>query len=133
RRWLAEGWVDYLAPQLYWPASAPGQGFGVLLKWWTEQNARQRHVWAGMSHGNATEEIVRQIQLTRNQTGASGQIHWSMKALLNNPHGVADALARQVYAEPALAPGFPWLDSTPPPAPRLKVTSEGRSGASATW
>lgn len=133
RRWLAEGWVDYLAPQLYWPASAPGQSFPALLKWWTEQNVRQRHVWAGLAHRNSADEIVRQIQLTRKQPGASGEIHWSMKALLNNQRGVADALARDVYAQPALAPAFPWLDSTPPPAPKLGVTSEGRSGARATW
>src|SRR5262245_29382097 len=27
RRWLVEGWVDYLAPQLYWPTDAPEQSF----------------------------------------------------------------------------------------------------------
>ena len=133
RRWLAEGWVDYLAPQLYWPVSAPEQSFPALLQWWTEQNVRQRNLWPGIAHVNSTEEIVRQIQITRKQPGASGEIHWSMKSLLNNQRGAADALARDVYAQPALVPAFPWLEATSPAAPKLRVSSDGVSSARATW
>ena len=38
QRWFSEGWVDYLAPQLYWPIEAQGQSYSTLLQWWTEQN-----------------------------------------------------------------------------------------------
>jgi uncharacterized lipoprotein YddW (UPF0748 family) len=133
RRWLAEGWVDYLAPQLYWTVQAPEQSFPALLKWWTEQNGRQRHVWAGMSHRNGMEEIVRQIQLTRKQPGASGEIHWSVKSLGNDQRGEADALRREVYAEPALAPAVPWLDNTPPAQPSMTVAADSRGGTKANW
>ena len=34
RKWLANGWVDYLAPQLYWAIDPPDQSFPVLLRWW---------------------------------------------------------------------------------------------------
>jgi uncharacterized lipoprotein YddW (UPF0748 family) len=30
-RWLENGWMDYLAPQLYWKGESPGQPFEVLL------------------------------------------------------------------------------------------------------
>jgi len=33
RKWLANGWVDYFAPQLYWPIDPPDQSFPVLLRW----------------------------------------------------------------------------------------------------
>jgi len=133
RRWLAEGWVDYLAPQLYWPTHAPEQSFPALLKWWTEQNTRQRHVWVGLSHRNDVEEIVGQILLTRKQPGASGEIHWSVKALRDDPRGPAVTLRREVYAEPALPPAFPWLDSAPPAQPGLSVTADARGGTKASW
>ena len=133
RRWLVEGWVDYLAPQLYWPTDAPEQSFPTLLKWWTEQNPRQRQVWAGMAHRNGVDEIVRQIQLTRKQPGASGEIHWSAKALGSGQRGAADALRRDVYAESALVPAFPWLDNTAPAQPALKVTAEPRGGIKSSW
>jgi len=47
-RWLAEGWLDYLAPQLYWPIDQRPQAFDVLLDYWLAQNRRQRHVWPGL-------------------------------------------------------------------------------------
>ena len=42
RKWLARGWVDYFAPQLYWAIEPPQQSFPVLLKWWAQQNAKAR-------------------------------------------------------------------------------------------
>ncbi len=35
RLWLANGWLDYLSPQLYWPVDSPQQSFPVLLNWWS--------------------------------------------------------------------------------------------------
>ncbi|MEY2407811.1 MAG: hypothetical protein QOF48_481 [Verrucomicrobiota bacterium] len=133
RRWFSEGWVDYLAPQLYWATSAPEQSFPVLLKWWSEQNLLHRHLWPGIAHRNGTAEVIQQIQSARKESLATGQIHWSIKALLNNQHGVGDALLAGPYSQPALPPAFPWLDSIPPAAPRLKVESDGRAGARASW
>src|SRR5262249_44963766 len=52
RTWLAEGWVDYLAPQLYWGIQPAEQSFPVLLAWWRSQS-RGRPVWPGI----ATERI----------------------------------------------------------------------------
>lgn len=132
RRWLAEGWVDYLVPQLYWTAAAPEQSFPALLKWWTDQNTRQRHVWAGMSHRNSADEVVRQIRLARQQPGASGHVHWSMKSLLQAKN-LADTFVRETYAEPALVPASPWLDSTPPPTAKLTVTADVRGTLQAAW
>ncbi|RYD50227.1 MAG: hypothetical protein EOP83_24275, partial [Verrucomicrobiaceae bacterium] len=31
RKWLANGWVDYLAPQLYWKDQPRKQSFSALL------------------------------------------------------------------------------------------------------
>src|SRR5262249_3700619 len=59
RKWLMNGWVDYLAPQLYWPIEPPDQSFPVLLKWWTEQNPKGRHVWAGLDSTKASPRRTR--------------------------------------------------------------------------
>ena len=34
RKWLADGWVDYFSPQLYWRIDAPQQSYPALLAWW---------------------------------------------------------------------------------------------------
>jgi hypothetical protein len=60
-----------------------------------------------------------QIRLTREQKGASGNVHFSMKSLLTNKAGVTDVVAR-MYREPALVPASPWLGQAPPGKPTVK-------------
>ena len=106
RLWLAKGWVDYLAPQLYWPSSAPEQSYPVLLKWWQEQSSMGRPVWPGGAITSAekwgNDEIVDQIKLTRN-SAQPGYVHWNLTALLQNSKLQKDLLNR-VYTEDALVP-----------------------------
>ena len=41
--WMRAGWVDYLAPQLYWRDGGP-QSFSSLLRWWRSPAANPRGV-----------------------------------------------------------------------------------------
>ena len=114
RKWLANGWVDYMAPQLYWPINSEWS-FPVLLKWWAAQNTRNRNLWPGMSR---VSEAAEQVALTRKQPGASGEIFYHAQTLLQNTDKLADTL-HTVYACPALVPACPWLSSTAPGQPVL--------------
>ncbi len=125
RKWWTNGWLDYLAPQLYWPIQPPDQSYTALLKWWAEQNVKHRHLWPGMNTGNTAEkwkaeEIVNQVKATRAQPGATGHIHWSMKSLMRNSSGVADAL-KPMYEQPALIPAMPWLSNASPGKPTISM------------
>ncbi|HMJ91021.1 MAG TPA: family 10 glycosylhydrolase [Candidatus Acidoferrum sp.] len=122
RLWLANGWVDYLAPQLYWRIDPPVQSFPVLLKWWTENNPKGRMIVPGINttstgpaKGWPASEIVEQVRIARQQPGSSGHIHWNMSALMNNRGGVADELARAAYGKNALPSGLPTGSTTPKP------------------
>ena len=126
QKWLREGWCDYLAPQLYWPIAQAPQSYPVLLKWWTEQNIKGRHIWAGnytsrVADGGAkpysVEEVVNQVQATRNQPGATGNVHFSMEALMHDRKGLDERLMQTVYQSPALIPASPWLSSKQPGQP----------------
>ena len=108
RKWLAEGWCDYLAPQLYWGIEPAKQSFRVLLDWWRAQS-RGAAVWPGIETGRvganrSAQEMVDQIALTRHGTASPGHIHWSMKSLMENRGGVTDLLRRTSYAEKADPP-----------------------------
>lgn len=35
KKWVEEGWVDYIAPQIYWEAGHGTADFTTLLNWWT--------------------------------------------------------------------------------------------------
>ena len=98
RLWLASGWVDYLAPQLYWRINAPEQSFPVLLNWWTAQNTRGRQVYPALftsrvADGTAqswpASEIRNQLAIIRSTPSAGGFIHFSMRALLEDRDGLA--------------------------------------------
>ena len=125
RLWLREGWCDYFSPQLYWSIEPPKQSFQTLLNWWADQNARGRHLWAGM----ATEriganrpalEIINQITLTRRLDGSKGHLHWNNKALMRDADGIANLLRSGPYHELALVPSSPWLAGRIPQAPTME-------------
>jgi uncharacterized lipoprotein YddW (UPF0748 family) len=96
-RWMREGWIDYLAPQLYWRDGGP-QSFSSLLRWWRSPQANPRGVpvWPGIaldrlsSHGWPSSEIARQLQVEKSVGSRlrGGVIFWNIKALLNNTKSV---------------------------------------------
>jgi len=108
RTWLANGWVDYLTPQLYWSIRPPAQSYSVLLDWWRSQS-HGIPIWPGIAterigkHRSANE-IVAQIELAHNGTSSPGHIHWSMKALMRNQGGIDKALRGGPYREKADPP-----------------------------
>ncbi|MBD4719347.1 family 10 glycosylhydrolase, partial [Xanthomonas citri pv. citri] len=36
RRWVEQGLLDYIAPQIYWPFSRSAARYDVLAKWWAD-------------------------------------------------------------------------------------------------
>jgi Glycosyl hydrolase-like 10 len=116
KKWFNEGWVDYLSPQLYWPIKQEKQSYPKLLEWWAGENKKGRHLWPGIIPSRVTgkdkgwpaKEIFDQVEATRQQKGATGNVHFSMKPILNNTGGVADQIAK-AYRAPALVPASPWL------------------------
>jgi len=132
RKWLKNGWVDYLAPQLYWRISPRKQSFPVLLEWWRQQGSRP--VWPGIASarvnssedpGRPASEITNQIDLSRKiGQNWNGHIHWSAKSLMRNQGGLATQLAR-TYTQPASIPPMPWINNRAPAAPGLSATFQG--------
>ena len=134
RKWLREGWLDYLAPQLYWPTRPAAQSYPVLLDWWVQESVKGRHVWPGLAlfklpATNArrmrAHEFVEQIQITRQTPRADGHVLFNAKVVMDNVDGIADMLA-MLYAEPVLQPRFAWLDSVAPARPTVRLTRDER-------
>ena len=106
--WLREGWMDYLAPQLYWPRAQTAQAFEPLLQAWRASNPLGRPIHPGLftSRINDTDkswqpdEVLAQIDSIRRLSPGSGHIHFSMAALAQNRRGIADALRSGPYAAP---------------------------------
>lgn len=135
RKWLQEGWCDYFTPQLYWPVGQTAQDYAVLLPWWVEQNSQNRHIWPGLftsrvgdpNRNWSADVIVKQIETTRATSGATGHIHFSMRAIAEKRMGLIEAFGK-LYEEPALVPASPWLDDTPPDKPVVKYDPKPKAG-----
>lgn len=118
RMWLAEGWVDYMAPQLYWQIDPPAQSYPVLLNWWVEQSLKGRHVYPGnalyrtasSSSDWPISEIVRQVNITRSMHDrlAMGNIYFSLTDIMDNVKDVQSVLA-MLYPQKAVVPTMNWL------------------------
>ncbi len=150
RRWLQEGWCDYLAPQLYWPIQPARQSFTSLMEWWQAQS-KGRPVWPGMAVdrvASTTEpmlpltELNDQLAVMRRVAPVPGALLWRMKFLTGNGRGVATLLQEQSYAERALPPAARWLKGVAPAKPAGKVettngatrlTWSGSTGAAVRW
>ena len=135
KKWQQEGWLDYMTPQLYWTVDSKGQSYPKLLGWWAEQNVKQRHLWPGnftskirrkAKDGDevatwTADELIQQIEATRATPGATGNVHFSMKAFLQDRDGINEKLKNGLYAEPALVPESPWLGKETPGKPEVSA------------
>jgi len=114
--WLEKGWVDYLAPQLYWRIDPPQQSYLTLNDWWVSINILNRHVYPGnyLSMLDGTNwplnEYERQVSLTRWMgRGSLGNIFFSMQVFLNNKLGVNEYFKANIYKRAAKMPVMEWL------------------------
>lgn len=132
RKWLQQGWCDYLSPQLYWRIQGP-QSYSRLLDWWRAQG--RRPVWPGIAAsrvdstedpGRPASEIVNQVSLSRSiGRNYVGQVFWSMKSLMQNRGGVSDELVKKFYQQSALVPPMPWVNAKPPLTPNVAARGDG--------
>ncbi|MBV9657117.1 MAG: family 10 glycosylhydrolase [Verrucomicrobia bacterium] len=103
-RWLREGTVDYLSPQLYWRDAGP-QSYSALLRWWRGPEANPRGVpiypsiavdRLGEGFNWPASEIANQLQLEESigpRAGGGGFILWSMGPLLRDQKGIGSIVA----------------------------------------
>ena len=138
-KWLRNGWVDYLSPQLYWRIDSP-QSFTALMKWWSSINPR-RPIWPGIAPvrinssedpGRPASEIGRQIDAARSLARQSaGQLYWSWRAIGTDRGGVQRELAAR-YRGFALPPAMPWCGSSTPAQPTAQA-ADTASGVTLAW
>ncbi len=132
--WLEQGWVDYMAPQLYWRIEPPEQSYPRLLDWWLSHNPYRRHIYTGnyLSRLNDSDwpvsEFLRQVDISRRSSSRDslGNIFFSVKVFMENRFGVNESFRSRLYSTPALIPPMPWLDSQAPDAPQGVETTAHR-------
>ncbi|MCB9670925.1 MAG: family 10 glycosylhydrolase [Alphaproteobacteria bacterium] len=120
-RWVDEGWVDYLAPQLYWPTTQKPQAHGPLMDWWAEAVADRTTLYIGnyLSQVGATpawsvDELRTQHALARQHPNVGGNIWFSGRPLLEDRESVR-AMFAELYPTTVLPPVHGTRDAPGPP------------------
>ena len=142
RKWIKEGWVDYINPQLYWPIGDRSAAFNTLLDWWSD-NTYNRHLYIGMAAYRINEhrrgkfkdpsQMPSQMRYLRNNPRVQGSVFFSSKSLQSDPLGFTDSLQNNFYRVPALPPVMLWLDSIPPNAPRNFTATPAKTNVELKW
>ena len=141
--WLKEGWIDYVAPQIYFSIGYQPAAFDVLIDWWSK-NSFGRNVYIGQAaykvnnnqdkNWEDPQEIPRQIRLIRQYREAvHGSIFFSSKWFSRNPLGMTDSLRENLYYYPSLPPISPWIDALPPISPIGLETDSDKEGIAMIW
>jgi uncharacterized lipoprotein YddW (UPF0748 family) len=100
-KWIRQGWVDYLSPQLYWREGGP-QSYSALLSWWRSSavNPEGVPIYPSITLDKLSSwpssEIARQLSLERTikPRGDGGFIIWNVGPLMANRNGIAGVIER---------------------------------------
>ncbi|WP_431212817.1 family 10 glycosylhydrolase [Puia sp. P3] len=139
--WLRNGWIDYVAPQLYWEFSFAHAPYGVLVEWWS-RHTYGRHCYIGLGIFKAgtnnawrnPNELPHQIQAQRSYgANIQGAIYFSSTSFVSNPNGWCDSLKNTYYNYPALIEPMPWIDSTRPHEPSFRTEYNQKDLSGTAW
>ncbi|MGA3246040.1 MAG: family 10 glycosylhydrolase [Bacteroidota bacterium] len=127
--WMTGKYIDYIAPQLYWPFGG-GQDYAKLEPWWLSQT-NGRHLYSGIITSVGTAQLGLQISFDRS-TKAQGAIVFSARGVSG---AFADSLKYKYYASAAAIPVMTWKDTIPPRAPtNIRATLDPGTGLyGLTW
>lgn len=102
RAWIQNGWVDYIAPQIYWNNGTKAAPYDKLVDWWVNETKgtgvklyvghaayKLGTTEAGWSSSNT---IIEQLDYNRQNGGVEGSLFFRAKNLQANVLGIADQL-----------------------------------------
>ncbi|WP_342414746.1 family 10 glycosylhydrolase [Paenibacillus sp. FSL R10-2782] len=102
RTWINKGWIDYVAPQIYWSIGFPAAGYDKLVAWWSNE-VKNSDVKLYIGHSpykigtpekgwQSAEELIKQLKLNENYNQIKGDIYFSAQHLRKNPNGLIQLL-----------------------------------------
>jgi uncharacterized lipoprotein YddW (UPF0748 family) len=109
--WLKKGWIDYVAPQIYWEFEQKAAPYKTILDWWsTHTYGKNCYIGLGIYKAGSNAywkdktQLPRQIEALRNTPNIQGMIFFSSKSFDKNPNGWSDSLRLNYFAVPAKTP-----------------------------
>ena len=92
-KWIKEGWMDYMVPQIYWHIGFEIADYKVLAPWWADVcKDTGVDLYIGMAAYRATNkdkpefdgEMTRQLQFNKDMGDHEGHVYFTYKSLLGH-------------------------------------------------
>jgi uncharacterized lipoprotein YddW (UPF0748 family) len=112
RKWVTEGWIDYIVPQLYWNIGFAVADYATLLKWWTALTKDTKvQLYIGQADYRVGQtgawkdptQLDKQIALNQ-ASGVQGSVHFSASDVRADRLGAVTRYRNARNATPALIP-----------------------------
>lgn len=147
RKWVKEGWLDYICPQVYWYIGHKSMDYAAIVDWWADTvEGTGVSLYIGMADyqaGNTSETsswygtAAMEAMLSYNQKvpQVTGEVHFRYQFLVNNSG--LNQLYRRAYSTEGVVPiptpaltaaatpsptATPAPTPVPTPAPAVEVT-----------
>ncbi|MEO3874420.1 family 10 glycosylhydrolase [Nonomuraea sp. B12E4] len=143
RQWVKQGWVDYIAPQIYWHIGFPTAAYEVLTAWWSDVVRDsgvqlvigQAAYRAGASGQDAAwqdpAELSDHLSDNRRHPEVAGDIYFSAKDVRADRIGAMTRLVNTHYTRPALLPARGTGGA--PAAPAITSATPVSNGVQLAW
>ncbi len=91
RKWVKEGWLDYICPQIYWQIGYAIADYEVLVHWWSDVvSGTGVDLYIGLADYRCNEsaswsgytQIQKQMELNDTLPEVKGEIHFRYQSLL---------------------------------------------------
>ncbi|MES5822323.1 family 10 glycosylhydrolase [Streptomyces sp. RG80] len=113
RKWVREGWIDYLVPQLYWNIGFSAADYAKLVPWWAEVARGSRtKLYVGEALYKAGDpaqpaawqdpaELSRHLTLAKEHPEVAGHVYFAAKEVTADPIGAMARVVADHYQQPA--------------------------------
>ncbi|WP_129664848.1 family 10 glycosylhydrolase [Phytoactinopolyspora endophytica] len=141
RKWVTQGWLDYINPQLYWQIGLAAADYSVLVPWWSDVvSGTDVQLYTGQAAykvgdggaWNNAAELSDHLYLNRDHPEVLGDVYFSAKDVRADRLGAITRLTADHYRRPALIPEMSQLGGTAPGAPQITDATRTGSGISLT-
>lgn len=145
RKWVLEGWLDYINPQIYWQFGLAVADYAKLVPWWAGVAATSgTHLYIGealykVTSGVFTDpaELSNHLAFDREIDAAGspvhGNVYFSAKHVPADPQGSMSLVRADHYSRPAIVPAMPWLPASPVRTPVLSNAVHAAGGVRLQW
>ncbi|MFI2703892.1 glycoside hydrolase family 10 protein [Cellulosimicrobium composti] len=142
RKWVLEGWLDYINPQIYWQFGLAVADYAKLVPWWADVAAQSgTHLYVGealykVTSGVFTDPAELSNHLTfcqEQEHPVHGNVYFSANHVPADPQGAMTRVRDDHYRYPAIVPAMPHLPSTPVRTPVLAWAGWRDDGIRVHW